>query len=132
MRPFVELRVWQLAHAFVLDVYRATASFPSEERFGVTAQLRRSAAAVPANIAEGCRAWHARDFARIVNVAEKEASETAYHLLLARDLGYLRADVAATLLATLDRIAGMLNRLRQRISEQARAARPRQPPAPQK
>ncbi len=53
MRDFKERKVWQKAHRFVLDVYQHTRGFPSEERFGLTKQLRNSATSVPSNIAEG-------------------------------------------------------------------------------
>ena len=81
--------MWQKAHRRTLDVYRATKSFPAEERFGLTAQLRRSAASVPTNIAEGCGRDGKRDFARFLSIAAGSASEVEYHLMLARDLEYL-------------------------------------------
>jgi four helix bundle protein len=55
LKSFQELEVWRKAHALVLDVYRVTRAFPESERFGVVAQLRRAAASIPANIAEGFR-----------------------------------------------------------------------------
>ena len=65
MRDFRDLLVWQKAHRLTLDVYRATKSFPAEERFGLTAQLRRSAASVPTNIAEGCGRDGKRDHRKL-------------------------------------------------------------------
>lgn len=53
MRDFKELKVWQKAHRMVIEIYRITRAFPSDERFGLVSQLRRSAASVPANIARG-------------------------------------------------------------------------------
>jgi four helix bundle protein len=73
----------------VLDVYRATAAFPADERYGLTAQLRRSAASIPTNIAEGCGRDGERELARFLSIAAGSASETEYHILLALDLGYL-------------------------------------------
>jgi hypothetical protein len=55
MQRFTELKVWQRAHALVLEIYRISTSFPPEERFGVTSQLRRVITSVPTNIAEGSR-----------------------------------------------------------------------------
>jgi four helix bundle protein len=86
MQDFRNLKVWEKAHALTLDVYRTTRSFPSDERFGLTNQLRRSCSSVPANLAEGCARFSDIDFARFVNNAAGSASETDYHLLLARDL----------------------------------------------
>ena len=89
MRDFRDLVVWQKAHRLTLEVYRATRSFPAEERYGLTARLRRSAASVPTNLAEGCGRDGERDFARFIAIAAGSASETEYHLMLARDLEYL-------------------------------------------
>jgi four helix bundle protein len=90
MRDFKELNVWRKAHALVLDVYRTTKDFPSEERYGLTNQLRRAVASIPTNIAEGCGRDSNPDFARFLSIAAGSASETEYHLLLALDLEYLQ------------------------------------------
>ncbi len=89
MRDFKELQVWQKSHRLVIEIYRITNVFPSDERFGLVSQIRRSAASVPANIAEGCGRNGDRDFVRFMGIAAGSASETQYHLLLARDLGFL-------------------------------------------
>jgi len=73
----------------VLSVHKAALSFPKEETYGLTKQLRRAASSVPANIAEGCGCNGNREFARFLEIALRSASEAEYHLLLARDLGYL-------------------------------------------
>ena len=70
----------------VLDVYKHTASFPSEERYGLTSQVRRSATSVPSNIAEGRGRGSDADFARFAQIAMGSASELEYQLLLAHDL----------------------------------------------
>jgi four helix bundle protein len=88
-RSFEDLIVWQKAHALVLGVYRATRTFPREEVYGLTAQLRRAAASIPANIAEGFKKRGRSDKARFMNVAEGSLEETRYYLRLALDLGYL-------------------------------------------
>jgi len=92
MRDFKELKVWQKAHRLVLDVYQKSRSFPSDERFGLTAHLRKSATSVPSNIAEGCGRDGERELARFLSIAAGSASESEYQLLLARDLGYLQHD----------------------------------------
>ncbi len=86
---FEQLVVWQKAHAFVLEVYRLTKSFPDEERFGLTQQFRRAAVSIAANIAEGFRKRAVNDKARFFNISEGSLEECRYYLLLARDLGYL-------------------------------------------
>ena len=91
MQSFKNLKVWEKAHVLALDVYRSTKSFPREEIYGLTSQMRRASASVGANIAEGsCRKGDA-DFARFLQMAAGSASELEYHLLLARDLCFLQA-----------------------------------------
>lgn len=109
MQDFRNLKVWEKAHALTLEVYRQTRSFPADERFGLTSQLRRSCASVPANLAEGCARSGDVDFARFVNIALGSASETDYHLLLSRDLSYLNDQVYAPLLEQVSEVKRMLN-----------------------
>jgi four helix bundle protein len=87
-KSFRDLVVWQRAHAFVLAVYRISEGFPSSERFGLTSQLRRAAASVPANIVEGYRRRTSPDKLRFYNTAQASADECLYHLILAHDLGF--------------------------------------------
>ena len=75
-------------HAFVLGVYRLTATFPADERFGVVSQFRRAAVAIPANIAEGFRKYTAADKTSFFNCAEGSLEECRYYCILAQDLGY--------------------------------------------
>jgi four helix bundle protein len=89
VKDFRELKVWDKAHRMTLGIYRATALFPKEERYGLTSQLRRAASSIPANIAEGCGRNSDAEFAHFLQIAMGSASETEYHLLLARDLGIL-------------------------------------------
>jgi four helix bundle protein len=109
MQDFRNLMVWQKAHALTLDVYRNTRDFPVDERYGLTSQLRRSCASVPANVAEGCARGSDVDFARFVNVAAGSASETDYHLLLARDLNYFSVSVYEALFQQLSEVKRMLS-----------------------
>lgn len=81
--------MWWKGHQLTLDVYGATAGFPREEMYGLTSQLRRSCASVPANLAEGCGRSGDRELARFAQIAMGSTSELEYHLLLAHDLGYL-------------------------------------------
>ncbi len=96
MQRFTELRVWQRAHATVLETYRATRSFPDEERYGLTAQTRRAAVSVSANIAEGAKRNSRREYARFLNMAEGSASEAQALLLIARDLAFLQRGSPST------------------------------------
>lgn len=107
MQDFRQLKIWERAHQLVLDVYRTTSTLPPEERFGLTAQIRRSAASIPSNIAEGCVRGGDREFAHFVRVSLGSASELEYHILLAHDLGFLHdADYQR-----LDRLAVEIKRM---------------------
>jgi four helix bundle protein len=89
MLPHERFRAWQLAHELVLAIYQVTADWPSAERYGLTAQIRRAAAAVPTNLAEGAAKHGRREFRRYADIALGSTAEVAYLLLLARDLGLL-------------------------------------------
>ena len=86
VKDFRELKVWQKAHELTLVVYQLTATFPREELYGLTTQLRRSSSSIAANLAEGCGRNGDAEFARFCSFAMGSASELEYHLLLARDL----------------------------------------------
>jgi four helix bundle protein len=89
MQNFRELIVFRKSYGLVLDLYRLTKSFPDDERFGMTSQVRRAAHSIPANIAEGCGRGQSGDFVRFLRIAAGSASELELHLELARDLQYL-------------------------------------------
>jgi four helix bundle protein len=80
---------WQRAHQLTLLVYRLSGAWPATERYGLTAQTRRAAASVAANIAEGAARAGSREFRRFLNIALGSLGELDYHLRLARDLGML-------------------------------------------
>ena len=92
-RRFEDLVVWQKSHALTLRVYALTKLFPREELFGLTAQMRRAAISVAANIAEGFTKRGRSDKARYMNVAQGSLEELRYYFILARDLTYVSADV---------------------------------------
>ncbi|MBL9219656.1 MAG: four helix bundle protein [Opitutaceae bacterium] len=87
-QSFREVIVWQKAHAFTLEIYRATESFPKHESFGLISQLRRAAASVPSNFVEGFRKRTKPDKLRFYNMAQGSADECLYQLILAHDLKY--------------------------------------------
>ena len=89
MKDFRKLTVWGKAHSLVIEIYKVTATFPKSEAFGLTFQIRRASASIPANIAEGCGRYGETDFARFLQMALGSASELEYHLLLAHDLDLL-------------------------------------------
>ncbi len=111
-KSFKELIVWQKAHQLVLNVYRATKSFPKEEIYGLTSQLRRSSVSVAANIAEGFKKKGTADKLKYMNTAQGSLSETDYHLLLANDLGYFDT---GNLLKDVDEVGRLLESYMQGI-----------------
>ncbi|HWB53047.1 MAG TPA: four helix bundle protein [Tepidisphaeraceae bacterium] len=104
-RSFRDLKVWRKAHRWVLDVYRVTKTFPREEAFGLTSQLRRAAVSIAANIAEGFAKRSRADKARFFNIAQGSLEESRYYLILAADLEYA---TTGDLLCSLDEISKML------------------------
>jgi four helix bundle protein len=88
IHKFEDLIAWQKAHALVLAIYKLTTNFPKEELFGLTSQIRRSAASAPANIAEGFSRTSNTEKIRFYNISEASIEETRYHLILANDLNY--------------------------------------------
>ena len=108
MGDYKKLEVWQLAHALACEVYRATVAFPKTETYGLTSQIRRSAASVPANIAEGCGRRGDAEFSRFVRISLGSATELEYHLLLSHDVGFLPASHFENLTAQVFRVQGML------------------------
>ena len=116
MKNFRELKVWQKAHDLTLAMYKATANFPREELFGLTSQIRRAAASIPANIAEGCGRHGEAEFSRYLNIAMGSASELEYHLLLAHDLAFISHDdydrLANDVTEVKRMLAGLIQKLR--------------------
>lgn len=102
---FKNLIVWQKAHQFVIEVYQLTKLFPSDEKYGLTSQLKRAAVSVPANIVEGYRKKGLADKKRFYNISQGSLDECQYYLILAKDLGievneklfYLSEEVAKLL-----------------------------------
>jgi four helix bundle protein len=87
-KSFMDLVVWQKAHALTLTVYRGTKHFPKEEVYGLTSQIRRASASVGSNIAEGFKKREKKDKARIMNIAQGSLEEVRYFMILSRDLEY--------------------------------------------
>ena len=92
MRDFRKLIIWQRSHQLTLAVYRISKSFPKEEIFGLTSQMRRAVSSIPTNIAEGCGRTSNKDFAHFLQIAIGSATEVEYQLLLAHDINYINDD----------------------------------------
>jgi four helix bundle protein len=115
MKNFRDLNVWQKAHSLTLEVYKATVKFPKEELYALTSQMRRAAASIPANIAEGCGRGSDADFGRFLQIAMGSASELEYHLLLAADLKLIEQAKYAKLDADVSEVKKMLASLLKKL-----------------
>src|SRR5690242_3679564 len=111
VKSFKELQVWRKAHVLTLGVYAATRNFPREELFGLTSQMRRSAASIGANIAEGCGRRSDGEMVRFLQIARGSAAELEYHALLARDLHFIREQEFRNLSHSADELQRMLTAL---------------------
>ena len=122
MKDFRDLQVWSKAHALTPNCYKATSDFPKSETYGLTGQIRRSAASVAANIAEGCGKRTNGDFQRFLGIAAGSASEVEYHFLLARDFGFLDREQYQSLDATVVEVKRMLASLIIKLESDRRAS----------
>jgi four helix bundle protein len=108
VRDYRKLQAWEKAHQLALTIYRHTRRFPREEQYGLVAQMRRAAASVPANLAEGCGRGGQTELARFMVIAQGSTMELDYHVLLSADLGYLNSEDASDLSARIDEVNRML------------------------
>lgn len=115
MQDFRELRVWERSHRLALHVYRATQRVRRADFPGLVPQLRRSAASIPANIAEGCGHAGKRELARFLQIAIASAFELEYHLLLAAELAILQRSTYLELETEVKGVKKMLTALVQRV-----------------
>jgi len=115
MQRFTELEVWQRGHVLVLEIYRLSARFPHEERYGLQSQLRRAALSVPTNVAEGSKRTGRQEYARFLNIAEASLADTEYLLMASRDLGYISTPQAAPGFKEVSDLAKMLHGLRKKV-----------------
>jgi four helix bundle protein len=101
LKSYRELDVWQEAWALVEAIYALSTRFPSEERFGLSSQIRRSSVSIPSNIAEGHARPTTRDYLRFIGISLGSLAEMETQLLLAQRLGYIdHATLDATLQAS--------------------------------
>ncbi len=115
MKDFRQLKVWQKSHQLTLTLYKLTASFPREETYGLSSQIRRASSSIPANLAEGCGRNGDAELARYCSIASGSASELEYHLLLARDLKLIKAGDYAPLAERVIELKRMLTALIQKL-----------------
>lgn len=109
MKDFKDLHVWQKSHQLTLAIYKVSKSFPKDELYCLTSQIRRSAISLPSNISEGCGRFSDKELAQFLVVASGSASELSYQLLLARDLDYISSTIYDPLQNQITEIQKMLN-----------------------
>ena len=112
-----ELEVFKKGHNLTLNIYKVSKKFPTEEKFSLTPQMRRAAASICTNLMEGSHRLGKREFRQFVGIAKGSAGELKYHLLLARDLGYLPGDQFISLRSEAEEISKMLNGLAKSLSD---------------
>jgi carbamoyl-phosphate synthase large subunit len=118
---FRELDAWQVAMQLAKQVYELSATFPREERYGLTSQIQRSAVSIPSNIAEGNARASTRDYARFVSIAQGSCAELQTQLLLVQDLVLGNHAMLVRSLELCDRVGQMLLRLHQSLDRRLKA-----------
>lgn len=93
IKHFTDLHAWQIAHEFVLSVYKITKKFPEDERYGLVSQMRRAAVSITSNIAEGFGRTKKHDKQHFYVFAKSSLAELQSQLLVARDLKYVKVDL---------------------------------------
>jgi four helix bundle protein len=108
MNRFKELKVWQKAIEFVVDVYKLTAKFPQSERFGLISQIQRAAVSIPSNIAEGAGRNNKGEFYQFLGLANGSSFELETQLMIGAKLGYSHNDEIEKMCIKLSEIQNMI------------------------
>jgi four helix bundle protein len=111
IRSYRDLVVWQRAMGLVSECYQLSKELPSDERYGLTSQIRRAAVSVPANIAEGNARRGPKEYLHHVSIAQGSLAELETELMLAEDLGYVSSKEVATVLDQAADVGRLLSRL---------------------
>jgi four helix bundle protein len=111
LKNFKELKVWQKSYQVCLEIYKITAKFPKEERFGLTSQIRRAAVSVPSNIAEGYGRRTTPDYIRSLYIAYGSNCELETQILLSADIGYISAALLQRIEDAIQEVERMLKAL---------------------
>lgn len=116
VKTFRDLKVWQKSHSLVLEIYKLTEDLPVEEKYGLASQIKRSAVSIPSNIVEGFKRKSKKEFFYFLTIADSSLEETKYHLLLAKDLGFLRQNNIERIETLCDEIGKMLYGLKSSLN----------------
>jgi len=120
MFTFEKLEVWQKAILFADTVYSVTKSFPADERFGLTNQMRRAAVSISSNLAEGASRVSKQDFARFIEIATGSVFEVVSQSYIGRRQGFVSDADFQTLYSSAEEVGKMLSGLRASFAEQLR------------
>ena len=112
MHQFKELEIWKRSRQFCSEIYQITSAFPSDEKFGLTNQLRRASVSIPSNIAEGSSRNSNKDFSRFLEIAIGSAYEIETQILIASDLKFITIEQSSILIQKLAEIIKMISRFR--------------------
>jgi four helix bundle protein len=116
MKDFKKYDIWNLGHLFTLKIYELTKSFPKEETYGITSQIRRASSSIPTNISEGCGRDSDPEFNRFLTIALGSASEVEYLIILAKDLKYINNDSFEELSQDINTIKRKTYSLKQKLT----------------
>lgn len=111
MRDYKKFSVWEKSHQLTLDVYKVLPTFPKDEMFGLTSQIKRSSSSIPTNIAEGCGRNSDKDFCRFLYISFGSANELEYQIFLSIELNFLEKEQGQILLKQIEEVKKMLNGL---------------------
>jgi len=116
VKHYKELKIWQKGMDMAKSVYRLTAQFPAEERFGLIVQMRRAAVSVPSNIAEGQARSGTREFLQFLSHANGSLAEMETQVLLSVDLGYCREPDVESILREIGELQRMLAAIKRKLA----------------
>jgi four helix bundle protein len=111
LKNYKELKVWEKSYHLCLEIYKVTAKFPNEERFGLTSQIRRAAVSIPSNIAEGYGRKTTADYIKFLYIAYGSNCELETQILLAGDLGYIENKAPKRIIDEIHEVERMLKGL---------------------
>ena len=114
-RPHYNLEAWKKSMMLVKEVYQLTKSFPKDETFGLTSQMRRAAISIPSNIAEGAARSGKKEFSQFLNIARGSLSELETQSLIAVDIGYFKKE--NEIFTLLDKVSRLITGLHKRVKQ---------------
>lgn len=115
IKNFRDLVVWQKGIELVKAIYKVTGSFPKDELYGLSSQMRRAAVSVPSNIAEGFRRRHSKEFKRFLNIALGSSAELETQIIIAKELAYINDENENNLMELIDYICRMICNLSKKL-----------------